>query len=137
MSNLKWYFLLKQGKYFEHFVILFSSQTSITFPSPILDISLTMNQLGLYLFHYRQNRQWLLPSFLLDAWRLTGMDKPVCFKEATHFLKTKQEYYSWKTHPFQWAAFIYTERWACQKLWNLKKYRWRFSNKFMTDRSIS
>ena len=35
---------------------------------------------------YDKYRRWLLPSFLLDAFRLTGIDKPVLFRKTTNKL---------------------------------------------------
>ena len=56
------------------------------------------------------NRKWLLPSFLLDVFWLTGIDKPVLFWKVCCFAlqATKQENLSLKTHPYQWVAIIYS-----------------------------
>ena len=52
-------------------------------------------------------RWWLFPSFILDAFTLTGIDKPVFVQKDNKTFKTKQENKGWKTYPYQWVTIVY------------------------------
>ena len=81
-------------------LILFEVQAlSFSFCNSIFPASFMLLKFGhLKSSQHRNNpyRRWLLPSFLLDAFRLTGIDKPVLFRKTTNKLlkqnkKTKVE----------------------------------------------
>ena len=51
--------------------------------------------------------RWLFPSFLLDAFKLTGTDKAVLFGRICFVFINKTNKLKLKNNPYKWVAILY------------------------------
>ena len=84
---------------------------------PQLELAHLITLKSMDLIQFDIYRQWPLPSFLLDAFRLTWMDKPVLLQKVcfvlinkTNKLKLKNESISVGSHPL-WSIHLDNKHW--------------------------
>ena len=58
------------------------------------------------IYFWEIDNGWLLPSFLLDAFKFTGMDKPALFWKVC-FLDKQNKQTKVKMDPYQWVAILF------------------------------